>query len=110
MGLHTIPLRSDLEHYSLDVSLDGATYSLSFRWNRRDLSWWMGIADSAGNEILAPRKMVVDWPLLSRLRKSTFPPGDFIVLDTANLGIDPGRDELGKRIQLVYADAEELEG
>lgn len=104
----TIPLRSDLEDYDLQVSLDGVLFTLRFRWNRRDLYWYMDVGDEDGNPILASIKVVIDFPLGARSRNSLMPGGILLAVDTSTQRLDPGLSDLGTRVVLLYFEVAEL--
>jgi len=99
-----IPTRTDLEAYEEQVDLDGAAYTLSFAWNRRDSSWYLSLADAAG-PIASGIRVVVDTPLTQFVASNRKPPGTLMALDTSGAGLDPGIDELGGRVQLLYLEA-----
>ena len=103
-----IPTRSDLPFYDLQVTLDGVTYTLEFRWNVRAAGWFMAILDAEGVNVLrAGIRLVANWPL-EAYRADRQPRGVLMALDTSSSGLDPGRDDLGDRVQLVYISADEL--
>lgn len=104
-----IPLRTDLDHYSFEVQLDGVNFGFAFRWNARDESWWISFSNGLGEPLVSSLKAVVDVPLLNRFRDYRLPQGTLMLLDTTGTGVSPGRDELGTRVQLVYVDAEDVE-
>lgn len=103
-----IPTRADQENYKFRVSLDGKQYAFGFRWNVRDECWYLSLWDTNDVPLFSGRKVVVDFPLLARGRTADFPPGYLEAQDSGGSGISPGRDELGKRVQLVYVDAADL--
>lgn len=104
----TVPTRTDLPYYDLQIALDSVTYTLNFRWNVRLGAWFMGVLDLEGiNWILAPARVVVDIPLFQWIT-GRMPPGAFVAIDTTGSGIDPGLNELGSRVQLVYYARSEL--
>lgn len=103
-----IPCRTDLNHYSLSVALDGVTYGLEFRWNVREGSWYMFISDELGAPVLGGVKVVCRAPLAGRSVNPARPPGYFVAQDTDGSGASPGVDELGGRVRLLYFSPAEL--
>ncbi len=104
----TLPLRSDLEDYDLQVTLDGVLFTLRFRWNRREQCWYMDVGGENGRPILASIKVVIDYPLGARSRNALMPAGMFVAVDTTSQRLDPGLNDLGVRVLLLYFEVAEL--
>lgn len=104
MTTWVLPTRTDLDHYSEQVVLDDVTYTLDLRWNRRAERWFLAISDADG-PIVSGMKVIVDRPLLTHVGSSRKPPGVLMALDTSGAGEDPGIDELGDRVLLMYDEA-----
>lgn len=103
-----IETRNDLPHYSFDTTLDGETFTLTFRWNAVDTYWYLSVKDAGGNDILTSRRVVVDWPIGYTFRNRGMPAGALIFVDTQGEQHDPGLEDLGGRVQLYYFTAAEL--
>lgn len=108
MSVLTIPLRTDITHYSFQVELDGATYGFELRWNERAEGWFLSLFDVEGEPLVSSRRVVLDMPMLARQRVEGLPPGQLIATDTAGTGAEPGLTELGGRVQLLYFDEAEF--
>jgi hypothetical protein len=108
MSALTIPLRTDLTHYSFQVELEGSAYGFELRWNERDFGWYMSLFDVEGNPLITARRVVLDLPMLIRQKLAGLPPGQLIAIDTAGTGVEPGLNDLGGRVQLVYYDSAEF--
>jgi hypothetical protein len=103
-----IPTRSDLPFFDLQTELEGVTYTLQFRWNVRASRWFLDVLDAEGAKVLvASVKLVADYPL-AIYRSDRQPRGCFFAADTGGGGVDPGINDLGKRVQLYYLTAAEL--
>lgn len=98
----TLPLRSDLPHFDFQCELDGSTYGFEFWWNSRSETWTMSIFDAEGVALVRGVRVVVGFPLASRSRDSGVPPGTFLAFDTSGKSEDPGLEDLGKRVLLLY--------
>lgn len=98
----TIPCRPDQTDYAFQVALDGATFTLRFRWNTRELAWYMDVGDETDAPIYTSVKIVVNFPLGFRSRDPRRPLGFFLAGDTTKKGRDPGIADLGDRVQLYY--------
>jgi len=101
----TIPIPESVDAASLSVDLDGVTYRLGFRWNARASAWFMSLATEDETPIASGIKVVADWPLLRGVRGGLRPPGELLAVDTSGQQTDPGRDDLGRRVELVYVEA-----
>lgn len=97
-----IPIRSDLDWYSLTAALDGADYRLAIWWNTRDERWYLSVSESDGTLIVAGVPMVVDYPLLDRFAHEDLPTGVLMALDTSGEGAEAGQEDLGDRVRLIY--------
>ncbi len=106
----------DAARFTLQVTLDGTTYTLEFRWNERAArtdavgnllagAWFMNVLDGEGVQpLMVGLQVVVDYPIAANVVSRT-PPGVFIAVDTGaaiGSGVDPGFDDLGNRVKLRY--------
>lgn len=103
----TIPARTDLPDYQMEIALDGLTYSLRLRWNTREQAWYLTLLDETDDPIqdFCNVKVVVNAPIGSRSVDPRRPPGFFVAMDSTNLHTDPGFTDLGDRVQLYYLEA-----
>jgi hypothetical protein len=92
----------------MQVNLDGVTYTMQMRWNNRASAWFFDILDEDAQNVLAAGiRMVVDFPL-NLYKADRKPPGMLLAMDSSGAGAEPGADELGDRVQLVYFSSAEL--
>lgn len=103
----SIPLEPGLPHQAFRVDLDGATYVLELRWNSRAEEWFIRLSDGDEKPI-SSTKVALGVPLFCRSVDPRRPLGKFFALDTAGRGEDAAFEDLGRRVQLVYADAESV--
>ena len=105
-----IPLKaSDTvdDDFTIDVELDGATFTLEFSYSERSQLWYVSIflrTDTAPVPILTGRAVTANYPWLIGCTHESRPVGELSVESDR----DPGRDELGTYAKLFYFDAEEL--
>jgi hypothetical protein len=104
MAQTILPLDSLDSQYSVDVSLSLISYRLSLYWNERGQFWTLDIADTNEVIIAASIKLVADWELLGNLTQDGLPPGKLLCVDMSGASLDPGPDDLGTRVILVYDD------
>lgn len=98
----TLPIDSRAERYSVAIPLDGDTYRFDVTWNVRESTWYVDLSDSDGNPLANGLRVTVGWDLLNSVTGENRPPESIIVLDLENTGTDPGRNDLGSRVILVY--------
>lgn len=102
------PPRGEVD-FTARYQLDGAFYGIRLRWNRRAACWFMDLSDATGAPLASGVGLRLGAPLTMRLRtRPGMPQGVFGLVDTTGSGVDPGLDELGQRVRLVYLTAQEL--
>lgn len=100
-----MPVRSDLPAYTFQVELEGTLFTFDFEWNERSQSWAMGIADAAGTKLLSGIRVITGWPLIDRFQSAALPLGSLYCIDTSDENKDPGADDFGSRVQLIYRES-----
>lgn len=104
MSFQQIPVRSDLPAYDFKITLDAVVYQLSFTWSERAQLWTMDIADENEEPIAMGIRMFASVPSTYIYKDPRFPARQFLVLDTAGKNKNPGRDDFGSRVLLLYGD------
>ncbi len=106
MAFFTIPIPEEVIPFELQIELDTALFTLSFRYFPRDGAWRMTIA-KAGTVILSSVKLVNTQDLLAQYTyNEALPLGKFIVSDQDLLEADPDSSNFGDRVLLMYQDTE----
>lgn len=105
MALLQIPTRTDLDNYSEVVVLQNVTYTFNFAWNYRASYWGLTILDPNGNQIVAGVALRINVNILGIVSDPLKPPGQLAVVDTSGAGLDPGLNDLGGRVVLLYNEA-----
>lgn len=96
-------------HWTMDVQLSGAVYTLRGRWNTRMGTWLLDLETGDGVRLLSGVRVVLEYPLLPRWRSDAMPPGElFVVCPTGRCNTDPGRDDIGRdaSLRFVYTVAD----
>lgn len=106
MATVKLPLTPDDPDFTFQVELEGRTYGFRFLWNDASEAWYMSLYDEADNPIAAGVKLTVDYDMLGRLALDSLPPGVLFAKDSLGQEQDPGRDDLGVRVQLYYEESE----
>jgi hypothetical protein len=105
-----IPIPADTPHFTERVTLDGAAYTLEFRWNEREASWRFSLGTADGTPIAVGLKVRPSYVLSLgwRIADARRPPGVFAVIDTSGANAPPGLNDLGNRVRVVYFTADEM--
>jgi hypothetical protein len=104
MARNFIPLDVSDAAFSQDVDLGASRYRLQFTWNTRGTFWTLDVLTTADEPIVMGVRLVTDWFLLQPYQDPRLPTGYLFCCDMTGAGADPGRDDLGDRVQLVYDD------
>lgn len=102
-----IPLRNDLPNFEFTFDLENDTFRFSFLWNERMQKWFFSILTSDGTAIIYRQPCFVNYLVLDRFKDERLPAGKIIFFDTSGKDIDPGRDDLGERVKMIYAESTE---
>lgn len=103
-----IPLRNDLPHFELQIPLEERTYTFEFRWSVREERWYLDILTEERDPIYMGIAIVINWRLASRCAADERLPGALYALDTSGAQLDPGLEDLGERVKLIYFESSEL--
>lgn len=104
MAVLQLPSATDTEAFRFETELEGVIFKFAFQWNERDSHWYMTLADSEGAAIVSGIKVVARTPLLRGISDARRPPGDIMAYDTTGAG-DPGLEDLGENVLLLYHEA-----
>lgn len=107
--IEVLTLDSEHENYEASFQLDGETFGLRARYNNRVDSWFLTLIDADGSIIVGSRRVTVGNLLFPWLVGRNRPAGQLLAIDTEDEDGDPGRHDLGSRVLVMYADADELE-
>lgn len=109
MASVALPIIAGRAWYDYRVSLSGTKYTVELRWNSRSEHWTLSLYTADGDPIVVGRRVVVGIPLFRRYRDDRLPAGTLVAVDTTDREQDPGFNDLGNRVQLVYLDPEDEE-
>ncbi len=90
------------------VVLDGVEWLFRFQWNGRDGHWYMSIRTSNGDPVLLGHRLVMGAEFLRRRVAEPRPAGWLFLISPDGSSEDPGYEDLGTRVSLVYATAAEV--
>jgi hypothetical protein len=107
MAEFTIPL-DDIDYdnpfFDFTVDLSGTIYTIEINWNTENEFWTLGLYTSDKQPITQGRKIVCNSNLFEFCSHELLPPGKLYAVDTSGNNLDPGEDDLGIRVILVYSD------
>ncbi len=109
MSIVVLQLDSQHEYYENEFTLDGEGFRILARYNIRIDSWMINLYQSDGTAIATGRRVTVGNFLFPWLTGRNRPAGQLMALDTSDEDSDPGRNDLGERVIIVYLDADEME-
>lgn len=101
-----IPVTPDEPAFKIRIALEGRDYVLSFDFNTRMNRWVLGVYDAEENPIAVGITLNIDSSILRLYVDNRLPPGEMILFDTSEKHIECGRNELGKRCELLYQTSE----
>lgn len=100
--MQTLPLTPSVPHYRFGTTLDGIQLTFELRWNGRAASWFMSIFDEDDEPIRSGIRVVLGPELGGRVSDARMPPGQLFAIDLDNSGVEPGLDDLGERVLVMY--------
>ena len=92
--------------WQVRVELDGTFYRLLYKWNVRDLSWYMDIADDTGTALVRSRRIVLASDILRPFRYKAVPQGTLSIVDTTGEHKEATLEDLGDRVLVRYTEVE----
>jgi hypothetical protein len=109
MATLTLPVRPGVPHQRFFVELEAVTYGIDLLWNGRAGAWSLSILDRNGAALLSGRRVVIGFPLTVRAAYDLrLPPGQIVAIDTTGADKEPGLEDLGARVPLLYVEAADV--
>lgn len=108
MAVLEIPTDTTLAHYSEQVELDGASFTLRFLFNDREGFWYFDLFDLLGARVRSGIKVTTGTPLLRLVANAIRPPGEIVAIDTTGEDVEAGLGDLGDTVTLTYTEESSL--
>jgi hypothetical protein len=108
VAVSEIPVVAGVAQQELQVPIEGRVYTLALRWAGRDARWYLDIFDEDRTPVYVGVAVVLNFPLAFRCASTLMWPGVLMATDTSGENAEPGLDDLGERVKLIYYDAAEL--
>ena len=103
-----IPNTPDVPYYDFEVELDGVEFKLEFRFNNRDLSWYLTVYDIEGEPLRAGLRIVNDWIITRLWKDESSPLGEIVSITQGDQSGVASLSELGRTVLLNYIDEGEF--
>lgn len=98
-----IPIRADGSgDFRFSIDLDGSVFVFVFKWSVRQQRWHASIFTEEETAILEGIPIFVGWPPFERFKDPRLPKGSIIFMDTSGKDLDPGLEDLGQRVLMIY--------
>jgi hypothetical protein len=115
----TIPFDGTDERDQFDTELDGLRLTFVARWNERaenrdidgnetEGAWFFDLYDEQGLAIIYGVRIACGVPLARWMRHPLVRAGCIIAADASGRYVDPGRYDLGTRVQVLYYPEDEV--
>lgn len=104
MLVYTVPVRAGISHQELQLPVDDRVYTLELRWSVREERWYLDVLDEERTPIYTGIALVLNFPLGVRCVSPDWWAGTLFLSDTSGENREPGLDDLGARVALIYAD------
>lgn len=104
MAFVTVPTRVDLLEYRQQVRLDGVLFTMLFRFNGRDSSWYLDLSDATETVIRSGIRLRVGTPMLRLIATAGRPDGELVPTDPTGGDTEPDDTTLGSAVPLIYAE------
>ncbi len=105
MAVLIVPRDGDVANFEFLIELEGVVFRLKFKFNQREDVWYFDLLDELQNPLREGIKIVVNYPVLIRLRTQSRPAGDFFASDPRTFPAPPTLDELGSTVLLTYLES-----
>jgi hypothetical protein len=91
----------------IQMTLDNGVYFVHLAYNSESDTWSMGLLDANSETLIDGLSLIANYPLLSRARQPSFPPGELMcIAPTTRETIDYDSLILGDSQLLYYSQAE----
>lgn len=103
-----IPFRPSIGRYRFITVIGGDQYIFRVRWNTRDAAWYFNLLEYDETPILEGVKVVLGTYLGRRSNHPLLLNGVFVARSNATVHKDPGLDDLGASVNVLYFTRAEM--
>jgi len=96
--------------FEISARLSGVMYWIRFWWVERGEwgRWHIDFLDPSKDPIALGISLVPNHFLLRRVTDLRRPPGELVLTDIGQTGLDPGRLDLGKNYEFIYVTRKQI--
>lgn len=98
-----------LNDQQIQMTLDNVVFFIHLAYNSETDSWALGLMDANSQTLIDGISIVPDYPLLSRVRRSTFPAGEILCISPDGRGTVNYDALVDGVCQLIYYTLAEVE-
>lgn len=104
MAVLEIPVQSEIDRYSLSVSIEDTEYRMRFSFNTRDEHWYLSVEQLDGTPLVSGTAIVANTPLLARWAwKPELPQNGYLMaVDSSGEAAEPAKEDFGDRVKLLW--------
>ena len=99
---YTIPTPPGYGIYSFNINLFGYDYKIKLAYNYRGGFWALSLYNAEGTARIRGRKMVPNWPILSRLPQARTRYGLLMLLGEDKTNVPYLFDDLGEKLVFTF--------
>lgn len=103
-----LPLRPSIGAYRFTTPLNDVQYVFNVRWNSLDAAWYFDVSEFDGKPILRGVKVVLGTYLGRWSNHPLLLAGVFVARSSAPVHTNPGFDDLGRTVQVLYFSRADL--
>lgn len=108
MSVFALPVRASDPFYRFATRLADRTYLFDFEWNEQSQTWSVSMTHESGDPIFAGMTLALGANLLRYPKSEFHPAGQLVALRGDGLDADPGFDDLGETVRLIYFPSDEI--
>jgi hypothetical protein len=90
--------------YQVEHTLSGINYKIKIQWNVQNEFWTISLYTSDDIPIIEGQRIVINYSLFSTCSNPLLPPGLFYAIDESETNEEPGEEDLGNRIKVLYLE------
>lgn len=103
-----LPFEPTITPYRFTCPIGDSPYHFDVRWNGWNAAWYFDLREIDETPIARGIKIVIGTYLGRKFSHPLFADGVFIAHDVSGARKDPGLDDLGTRVPVMYASNDEV--
>ena len=100
-----VPTTSDFTRYVQLTEMGERRYRIRLAWQGRSAAWYFSLYAEDGTPLVLGRKLRLAYPVLRQfVATGKLPEGHLLIPDLDRSKVEPGREDLGERLQVLYGE------